>query len=106
MKNYTVDFFLWWYLINGKNIFSKLITNWRFTLESLNLVPMMKNLFLPLFQDYTWEGKLIAVPFRLLWVIFGLIFQIFYSIGLLIVLLVYIVCPLLPILIIASNFIK
>jgi hypothetical protein len=103
MKNYILNFFLWWYLVNGKDVFSKLVTNWRYTLEAMNLVPMLRNLFAPLYQDYSWEGKLVAIPFRIFWVLFGIFFQLLYTFGLIIVLIGYLLVPILPIIIIVMN---
>lgn len=103
MKNYILNFFLWWYWLNGKEFFSRLVTNWRYTLESLNLVPMMRNFFSPLYQDYSWEGKLVAIPFRLFWVFFGTVFMIFYTVGLFIVWVGYILAPIFPIVIVVIN---
>jgi hypothetical protein len=103
MKNYILNFFLWWYLVNGKDVFSKLVTNWRYTLEAMNLVPMLRNLFAPLYQDYSWEGKLVAIPFRIFWVLFGIFFQLLYTLGLIVVLIGYLLVPILPIIIIVMN---
>jgi len=106
MKNYLFNFFLWWYLINGRKIFEGMIANWGYSLESLKIVPMLNNFFMPLFQDYTWEGKLIAIPFRFIWVIFGLLFQFVYSILLIFVFVIYLLIPFIPFVIIIYNFVK
>jgi hypothetical protein len=106
MNNYIFNFFLWWYWVNGKGVFSKLVTNWRYTLEALNLVPMIRNFFSPLYQDYSWEGKLVAVPFRIIWVFFGTIFQIFYTFSLILILIGYLIAPAIPIIIVVINTVK
>jgi len=81
-----------------------LVSNWALTLDSLNIVPMLRNLFVPLFQDYSWEGKIVAIPFRIFWVFFGLLFQLFYSIILAIVFIGYLLVPISPIGLIVINF--
>ena len=106
MKTYFINFFLWWYLLNGKKVYINLVGKWLYTLEALNVIPMLTNLFRPLFQDQSWEGKLIAVPFRLIWVILGSSFQLVYAIILAIFFSIYLFLPLAPGGIIIWNLIK
>ena len=106
MKKYFWNFFLWWYIFNGKSVFTALVSNWIYTLESINLIPMITSLFLPLYQDYSWEGKLVAVPFRILWVIFGSILVLAYSILLVLAFALYLLIPFVPAVIVVLNYAK
>lgn len=59
---------------------------------------MAQNLFVPLYQDYSTIGYAISLPIRLIWVTVGSIMQIFVTIPLLFLFVVYLVLPLIPIL--------
>ena len=96
-KYYFLDFFIWWYYIEGIKVVKKMIADWSFVLAYLNLVPMITNLFTPLFQDNSWEGKLVAVPFRLGWVIVGGIVLMIYTLIAVLGTIAYFLLPLAPI---------
>jgi hypothetical protein len=96
LKNYLIDFWIWWYFIEGKKVLLKMVADWSFVLAYLNLAPMLTNLFVPLFQDSSWEGKLVAVPFRLTWVLVGGIAMLFYSLVVLLGFIAYLALPLAP----------
>lgn len=98
LKNYIIDFWIWWYFIEGKRVLKKMVSDWSFVLAYLNLVPMLRNLFVPLFQDYSWEGKLVAVPFRLTWVLIGTIAMLVFTIIALIGFTAYLLLPFAPLL--------
>jgi len=58
---------LWWYTDGLKKIvfaFSKNIKN---LFRGLALNILFKNIFRPMFGDYTWEGKIISFIIQLFW---------------------------------------
>lgn len=105
-RKYFLDFYIWWYWFNAARILRELRRDFISTLGHVNLIPMATNLFRPMFQDYSWEGKLAAFPIRLGWVLFGLIVMSFYIAITLIGFLGYLVIPVLPILAILNGVFK
>lgn len=97
IKRYIVGFWLWWYVVEAKIFYSKVATIWLYTLSFLNVVPMLRHLFEPLYQDYTTVGRVIAFPIRLLWGVTGAVIQIFITIPLIALMLFYLALPILPI---------
>ena len=102
-KTYFLDFWIWWYWFKAKSVLSSAWTNLLQTIGYLDLIPMATNLFQPLFQDRTWEGRLVAIPIRFGWVAVSSIIVIIYSILMLIVLVCYFLIPLLPFLILINS---
>jgi hypothetical protein len=102
-KNYLLDFWLWWYWFNLKRVLAEIVKDWNFTIGYLNLVPMVKNIFRPMFQDNSWEGKLVAIPFRVIWSVFASVLLLIYTILLVVALLVYLALPLLPLIILLGT---
>lgn len=96
IKRYFINFWIWWYVVNARLILLGLIGRWSFTLSFLNVVPMLRNLFVPLYQDYSRIGIFISIPIRLVWIITGTFFQFIITIPLGIAFLVYLVLPLVP----------
>lgn len=94
---YFLNFWVWWYLVQNKNTVRALVGYWSFTLGYFNILPMAQNLFKPLFQDESKEGKFIAFPIRLTWIFIGSFFQLLLTIPLLIMYLIYLILPLLPV---------
>lgn len=68
-----------------------------FLLNLLNVPPMLKNLFQPLYQDNTRMGRIIALPIRLTWVFFGLLIELLLIPILGFVIFVYMLLPVIPI---------
>jgi len=66
-------------------------------LATFNVIPMLTNLFQPLFQDNTRMGRIIAFPIRLIWVLVGSIFQLILTIPLTMLYVIYLMLPLVPI---------
>lgn len=71
INKYFLNYLVWWYVIQARVVLGKLLGGWVFLLGVLNVSPMLKNLFQPLYQDYSKMGRLIAFPIRLTWVLFG-----------------------------------
>lgn len=57
--------------MNARIVIGKIFETWVFLLNILNVGPMLRNLFQPLYQDYSRMGRLIAFPIRFSWVLFG-----------------------------------
>jgi hypothetical protein len=106
IKQYFLNFWIWWYVINARTFGQNLLAKWNFTLGFLNLVPMLSNLFVPLYQDYSRTGILVSIPIRLVWVVSGTIIQILITIPLVLAYLVYLILPVLPLLAVISFFIN
>lgn len=106
IKQYFLNFWIWWYIINARIIGQNLLAKWNFTLGVLNLVPMLSNLFVPLYQDYSRMGIIVSLPIRLTWVVGGTIIQILVTIPLIMAYLLYLILPLLPIFAVISFFIN
>lgn len=95
-KIYFWDFWVWWYWFNLKKVVTEFTVLWNFILGYLKVMPMAANLFAPLYQDYTVEGRLIAFPIRLLWIICGSILQLIFSVFLILATLTYLAVPFIP----------
>lgn len=68
-----------------------------FLLNLLNVPPMLRNLFQPLYQDNTRMGRVIAFPIRLTWVFFGMLIELLLLPVLGVVILFYMILPIIPI---------
>ena len=95
-KRYFLNFWLWWYAVEARLFLAKLTSIWLFTLEFLNLVPMLSNLFEPLYQDYTRTGRIVGFIFRSGWIFFGSLAQLVITIPLVVAFVVFLILPLLP----------
>ncbi len=95
-NRYFLNFFLWWYFVEARIFLSKIIGFWIYTMELLNILPMLRNLFVPLYQDYTRLGRIIAFPIRFTWVLDGLVLQIVIIPPMVFIILVYLIMPIAP----------
>ncbi len=96
IQNYILNFWVWWYFVEAKKHLKKILSDWSFFLAYLNIIPMAKNLFVPLFQDESWQGKVVAFPFRLLWAFLGSIILFLYSVAVFLGFFLYLALPVLP----------
>ena len=97
MQEYLLNFFIWWYAIQAKNMLYR-VRRWElFLLMYTNTLPMLRNLNQPLFQDYSRIGKAIGFVIRLIWVILGGTVVLLLMIPLLALVLVYALLPILAI---------
>jgi hypothetical protein len=103
---YIINFWIWWYGVQSVIIAQNLFGTWTYMLGYLNIVPMLTNLFTPLFQDYSKTGRIIAFPIRLTWVIVGSIFLLILSIPLIFMFFLYLLLPLAPLVAISSYIIS
>ena len=92
--------------MNARETVMNLLRVWSFTFSYFNILPMVTNLFVPLYQDFTITGKLISIPIRLTWVAVGSFLQLLVTIPLLAFLLFYLLLPLMPLWACARYFLK
>lgn len=105
-QKYTINFWLWWYIVENKIVLSRLVAIAGFTLGYFNIIPMLQNLFQPLYQDNTKMGRIIAFPIRVAWITFGTIVQTIITIPLIIAYVAYLIFPLLPFVAVLSYFVN
>lgn len=97
LNRYVFNYFIWWYLVQSKIILGKIFGGWVFLLNLLNIPPMLKNLFQPLYQDYSKMGRIIALPIRLTWVLFGLLVELLLLPIIIVIFALYLILPVIPI---------
>lgn len=97
VNRYIFSYFVWWYVVEAKIILGKVVGGWLFLLNLLNVPPMLKNLFQPLYQDYTKLGRIIAFPIRFTWVVFGLLIELALLPVFLFVFVLYLLVPFAPV---------
>jgi hypothetical protein len=94
-KTYFLNFWIWWYGVQFKTILRLAYSFWSLTLANLNIVPMLSNLFVPMFQDDSPIGKFLSLIVRLGWVLFGVFVQLFVTIPVILFVLIWVIFPLL-----------
>ncbi|MCA9379251.1 hypothetical protein KC640_02375 [Candidatus Dojkabacteria bacterium] len=94
MREYIINFWVWWYLVKvpewGREVARRII----FVLEYTNTLTMARNLTLPLFQDNSGIGKMLAILIRGTWVWLGGMFSAVIAIPLLILFVILVFLPL------------
>ncbi len=95
MKEYILNFFLWWYVIKVNQFARRVVGLSVYVLEYTNTLPMAQNFFVPLYQDESSAGRFISFIVRLVWVWFGGMISLVVILPLIAVLLVYVALPLL-----------
>lgn len=93
VKKYFFNFWIWWYGVQLVYVFQTIYSFWSMSLANMNILPMMSNLFVPMYQDQSFTGKMISFVVRLLWVVFGGLLQFLITIPLLLILLIWILLP-------------
>ena len=79
VRDYFLNFWIWWYFVKGREVLGALLRAWLSVLGWLNVVPMISNLFVPLYQDYSVIGRFISFVIRFTWGFGGLV--IFFACG-------------------------
>jgi hypothetical protein len=97
LKNYIINFWIWWYIIKGQDFAKTLWRFWLFSFTYLRIGPMFANLFSPLYQDRTWTGRIIAFPIRIIWGTIGLVLQIILTIIEIFTFVFYLLLPIVPV---------
>lgn len=82
MRDYIINFWVWWFLVKvpewGRLVVGRII----FTLEYTNTLTMARNLTVPLFQDDSGMGKVLSFLIRGVWVWWGGMFTVVIAIPL------------------------
>lgn len=106
MVQYFFNFWVWWYVVIAYDLARSLFGKWSFMLNQLNLPVMVTNMFVPLYQDYSWGGKFISFLIRFVWVFFGSIIMIIFTVLLVLIYVIYLLLPLMPIFAFLGTFFK
>lgn len=97
MKEYTVNFLIWWYLFKVKNAFYFARFWIVFFLVYTRTLPMIKNLTRPLYGDKSRGGRFIGLFIRGWWVVFGGAISLILSIPFMLFVVIIVILPILPI---------
>lgn len=92
-----MNFVVWWYLVEARIFISKVFGYWIYMMQFLNILPMLTNLFTPLYQDYTKLGRIIAFPIRSTWAFMGIVIQLILIPPMVLMIILYVLMPLAPI---------
>lgn len=93
MRVYLINFFVWWYAVKVQQTALLVAKRFMFVLESTNTLPMAKNLTVPLFQDQSSIGKMLAIVIRSVWVWWGGMLSVAIILPLVVWLLIILVLP-------------
>jgi len=95
IKLYFLNFFIYWYQVKLKDIIQKSILLWTNSLVKTNVIPMVTNIFTPMYQDQSIIGKFLSFITRIIWVFFGSIYQILLLIPLVVIVILWLILPVL-----------
>jgi hypothetical protein len=98
MQDYLLNFIVWWYGVFCRNAIKALVYRTIYLLNLTNTLPMVKNLFTPLFQDNSNVGRLMSLLIRPWWIFFGTMITIVAIIPRFLLTILYIILPFVPIL--------
>lgn len=71
MKALTIDFFIWWYRFKSIEQLDMLRYRLFYYLHITRTLPMLQNIFYPLFGDNRWSGRFVGFFIRFWWIIIG-----------------------------------
>jgi len=94
IRKYFLNFWLWWYGVRFYRLLLSIYSFWTLAFANLNILPMMANLFVPMYQDRSFSGRVISFFLRFSWVIVGLILQLLITIPLVCVVISWLSFPL------------
>lgn len=97
MKEYTLNFFIWYYIYKVRDLGLTVYSRFVFILILTRTLPMIKNIYKPMFGDNDIVGRLIGLFIRFWWSLFGLIVSVVYIIPFVIAFIIFILLPLIPI---------
>lgn len=104
VQKFFVNFWIWWYLINIGNLRKSLLRIWLYWLGYMNVVPMVRNIFVPIYQDTSIAGRSISLIIRINWIFFGSISQAIVTIPIVFLFFIALILPFLPIIMILTYF--
>ncbi|MBN2884531.1 hypothetical protein JXE04_01250 [Patescibacteria group bacterium] len=100
---WTIIFFpIWWYSLGFLRFASRIISFWRGEQRVLGLWVWIKNLFIPMYGQYDFTGRIISFFVRLVQIIFRGLVMIFWIVIGLILMLIWLALP--PAIIIATAY--
>lgn len=105
VSKFFLNFWIWWYLVFSKELLINSFRNWLHFIASLNLVTMFRYLFVPMYQDYSFVGRMTSFLIRIVWVVIAFIVQLFYLIPLVIFNIFVVLLPIVSVIMIISFFI-
>lgn len=88
-----VKFPVWWYTTGLKKAAMGCINSVKATQERWNLKVWVKNIFVPMFGEYNWQGRIISFFMRLFQIIVRSIFVAVWAVLAFIVFIAYIILP-------------
>jgi hypothetical protein len=95
MKDYIINFFVWYYQIFVLGFFRESVSlRFAFLLNQTNALPSAKNISKPLFQDSSSLGKYLGMIIRLWWIASGSVVSFIFIIPNVLVFLFILVLPL------------
>jgi hypothetical protein len=93
MREYVINYFVWWYWIRLKDVAKGALSQLMFYLQYTNALPMARYLFVPLYQDNTGVGRIISVIIRLTWAWIGGVLSVMMAVPNFIFLLLWVLLP-------------
>lgn len=105
IKKYILNFWIWWYGVQLRSNLQAIYSFWSLSLANLNILPMLANLFVPMYQDQSFIGKFLSLFLRLGWVFFGSIFLLVITIPLIVIFFAWLILPILCIFEIINFFV-
>ena len=63
------------------------------SLANLNILPMLANFFVPMYQDQSFTGRVLSLLLRFVWVIIGTLLQLLLTIPLVGIAVVWLALP-------------
>ncbi len=93
IKKYILNFWVWWYGAKFVDVLSNAYSFWSLSLANLNILPMLNNLLVPMYQDQSLTGKFLSFILRLTWVFFGSLIQFAITIPIVLVILLWVSAP-------------
>jgi len=93
IQKYFLNFWIWWYGVKLTSLFQNIYSFWSLSLSNLNILPMVSNLFVPMYQDRSFSGRLISFILRLNWIFFGSVIQFLITIPLIVLFITWVILP-------------
>lgn len=96
LSEFVFYFWTWWYWDNLRLFAKRVWVLPRFAASSVGLGVHFENIFVPLYQQYSFEGRLVSFLFRATMVLLGVSLQLLVLPIVAIALAIYLIAPVLP----------
>ncbi|MBU0975524.1 MAG: hypothetical protein ABIE03_07850 [Patescibacteria group bacterium] len=93
IKKYILNFWVWWYGAKLREVLQTVYSFWSLSLANLNILAMLGNLFVPMFRDQSFTGRVVSIFLRLGWVTGGTVIQILITIPAVSIIVIWLVLP-------------